>query len=292
MSPCQYILPIAKLFLRGDLILDSGWSLFEGTYISRKKIGFLGYKLIKNYSIDFIASHLAARVVLESKRQSDFYCRIFLLSRTKVDVIYTGVDEVAFVPEESYRPQENVQGPVIFFRGKYNPEAGLETLATASFLLKNLNVSLYVASPGLPQSILFASNTHIDRGLHTKSEMASMLANCTFALGQMADHPRLQRTIPHKAFEAAFLGKAYLSARSQGILELFEENSDIACFEPGDPEDLANKIISLLGNLKMVNQLGENMKSTYSTKCSQKILATNFLKIVDSLNLKCHSCST
>jgi glycosyltransferase involved in cell wall biosynthesis len=274
---------MAKLLLHGKIILDAGWSLFEGTYISRKKVGFLGYLLIKNYAIDFVSSHLAHRVLLESELQAEFYCRIFLLSCRKVNVVYTGVDERAFVPDKNFCLPSSLKVPVVLFRGKYNPEAGLETLAAASHLLANFKVTLWVVSPGLPKNITFATNTIVDRDSHTKSEMASMLNNCTISLGQLADHPRLQRTIPHKAFESAFLATPYLSARSNGILELFEEVSDIACFNPGDPQDLADQIISLLSNLNRTNDFGLRMKRTYNLRCSQNILAKNFLQVVDKL---------
>ena len=39
MSPSQYLVPFVRFFLGKNIVLDAGWSLFEGTVISRKRYG-------------------------------------------------------------------------------------------------------------------------------------------------------------------------------------------------------------------------------------------------------------
>jgi len=251
--------------------------LFEATYISRGKIGFLGISIIKSFVIDFTASHMAKKVILETERQKEFYTKQFFIPKSKVGVVYTGVDERAFIPDRNFQPAPLSSKPIVLFRGKYNPEAGLEVLARASHLLKNSGITFWVFSPGLPTSINFADNVVVSGKNHSKQEYAAIQKICSLSLGQLADHPRLSRTIPHKAFESAYLATPYLTARNQGILELFEEDIDIACFTPGDSNDLADKIIGLVRNLESTHALGRNMKNKYTAKSSQKLLADKFL---------------
>lgn len=280
MSPSQIILPLATIILNKRLILDAGWSLFEGTYISRGKKGFLGAAALKNYIIDLVSSQLARKVLVESELQKEFYKRMFLLSYSKVEVLYTGVDESAFKQDESFVLPSSSGRPIVLFRGKYNPEAGLDVLANATHLLADFNVQFWIFSPGLPSSIQFAGNALVDRKIYTKQEIARIQMECVVSLGQLANHSRLRRTIPHKAFESAYLATPYLTARNSGVLELFDENRDIACFNPGDAIDLAEKIRSLLGNLETLEQLGDSMKRTYAVRCSQEILSKKFMAIV------------
>lgn len=277
MSPSQYLIPLATLILKKRIVLDAGWSLFEATYISRGKIGFLGVSVIKSFLIDLISSHIAQKVILESDLQKKFYAKHFLLSESKLSVVYTGVDERAFTPAGDSLSVPRSNERIVFFRGKYNPEAGLDVLARASHLLKNFNITLWLFSPELPTSLNFADNVVVSRENHSKQEYAAFQNICSLSLGQLADHPRLSRTIPHKAFESAYLATPYLTARSLGVLELFEEDKEIACFTPGDSKDLADKIISLLQNLETTRKLGINMKKKYAVKCSQKLLAYKFL---------------
>ena len=277
MSPSQYLIPLATLILKKRIVLDAGWSLFEATYISRGKIGFLGLSIAKSFLIDLISSHIAQRVILETELQKKYYAKQFLVSESKLGVVYTGVDERAFMPVGNSLSVPRSSERIVFFRGKYNPEAGLDVLARASHLLKNSSITLWVFSPGLPTTINFADNVVVNRKNHSKQEYAAFQNICSLSLGQLADHPRLSRTIPHKAFESAYLATPYLSARSLGVLELFEEDIEIACFTPGDSKDLADKIISLIQNLETTRALGNNMKEKYTAKCSQKLLAYKFL---------------
>ncbi len=277
MSPSQYLMISATFILRKRIFLDAGWSLFEATYISRGKFGFLGISIIKSFVIDFTASHIAKKVILETERQKEFYTKLFFIPKSKVGVVYTGVDEEAFIPDKNFLPASLPRNPLVMFRGKYNPEAGLEVLARASHLLKNSDITFWVFCPGLPTSIDFADNVVVSRGNHSKQEYAAIQKICSLSLGQLADHPRLSRTIPHKAFESAYLATPYLTARNQGILELFEEDIDVACFTPGDSNDLANKILSLIRNLESTHALGRNMKGKYTARSSQKMLAKKFL---------------
>jgi glycosyltransferase involved in cell wall biosynthesis len=276
-SPGQYIVPLARLILGKRIVLDAGWSQFEGSFISRGQVGILFSRVIKNYLLDFVSSHLAVKIFLESNLQLDFYSRVFLVSRKKLQVLYTGVDENAFIPNLNFRPQIQTDVPVIMFRGKYNPESGLEILAEATHLLLDSKIQFLVFSQGIPKNISFGSNTLVDTEKHSKSDFANLLLNCDLSLGQLSSHSRLKRTIPHKAFESAFLGVPYLTGRNLGVLELFAEDTEIACFDPGNSRDLAEKILFLLKEPKVRERLGANMRLKYEIKCSQSKLASQFL---------------
>jgi glycosyltransferase involved in cell wall biosynthesis len=89
----------------------------------------------------------------------------------------------------------------------------------------------------------------------------------------------LSRTIPHKAFEAAFCSAPYLTARTKGILELFS-NSEIFTFEPGSASDLAEQISFLSENRSLTKKVGANMKRSYDLLASQEILTDQFLKYI------------
>jgi glycosyltransferase involved in cell wall biosynthesis len=276
-SPSQYLTFFSRIALSNQLYLDAGWSLFEGTVISRKRFGLFGATAIKNYLVDFISSHLVKGIFVESELQKLFYSRLFFVRKSKIEVIYTGVDEFAMSPNMKFKPPTESNQKVVLFRGKYNPEAGVEVLAKATFLLEAENISFWVFCPGLPSDISFGKNTYVDTGFHSKSEFASLYAHALLSLGQLSNHPRLSRTIPHKAYEAAYTSTAYITARSQGILELFKEDHEILCFEPGNAQDLASKIFQVCFSPHLALEIGSKMNIRYLTKCSQSSLANEFL---------------
>ena len=114
----------------------------------------------------------------------------------------------------------------------------------------------------------------------SKSDLAEIFHASFLVLGQMSSHVRLERTIPHKAYEAAFIGKPYLTSRACGILEIFEEDKEIFCFTGGDSRDLAQKIKLLIEHPKLTIELSTNMKTKYNQVCSQKILTELFIEMV------------
>jgi glycosyltransferase involved in cell wall biosynthesis len=279
MSPSQYLTPLVWGLLSKKIILDAGWSLYEGTKISR---GIRGIQSVKSYLIDFIASQLAQRIILESNAQIDFYQKKFKIKKSKCVLIYTGVNEKNFLANINFQLPTNIfnNSKIVLFRGKYNQEGGLEVLAKTTKVLESHNITFWVFTPGMPEELEFSKNTIIDRNYYPPSTIARIQSASSITLGQLAKHERLNRTIPHKAFEAAFLGKAYLTGRNHGILEIFKEDKEISCFNPGDSTDLANKILELFKEPGLLKNLGLNMQVKYNEVASQTRLANKLLTTI------------
>jgi glycosyltransferase involved in cell wall biosynthesis len=286
MSPSHYLVPFARLFLGKNVYLDAGWSLFEGSIISRRQIGFMGINVLKTYLIDLIASFCAKKIILESNAQKAFYCKIFLVRKSKCSVIYTGIDEAQFKVNSKFQVPIDIfkNSKIVLFRGKYTVEAGLEVLAKASRLLRNEEITFWIYSPGIPKDLEFSSNTIvINSFVDSKQNLAKVYSEASLTLGQLSNHSRLRRTIPHKAFESAFLSRPYLSARTKGILELFTENENIVCFDAGNATDLAKKISMFFTNFSDHERIGENMRKKYDSELSQCELASRFLTMAEGV---------
>jgi glycosyltransferase involved in cell wall biosynthesis len=195
--------------------------------------------------------------------------------------LYTGVDEESFQIYLSYTtpPDFFNNSKIVLFRGKYNPEAGIEVLAQATNLLKEEQITFWVFCPGLPTNIDFSRNTFISREILSKNKITQLQKSCTIALGQLAKHNRLKRTIPHKAFESAFLSTPYITAGNKGISEIFTEGTEIACFSPGNSIELVDKIKSLINDTDKLCEMSSLIHKKYKKTCSQKILAQSFIEI-------------
>ena len=87
-SPSHLLAIYARFILKRAVILDAGWSLFEGEVISRKSYGFLGIRAARIYFIDFFANHFAKMIFVETNLQKEYYEKLFLLPTRKVKVLY------------------------------------------------------------------------------------------------------------------------------------------------------------------------------------------------------------
>jgi len=285
MSPSQYLVPFVRIFLGRKVILDAGWSLFEATVLARKRFGLFGLLALKTFLIDFISSHLATKVVVESKGQAKFYSRIFILNKRKIAVLYTGVDEdsLEHAQSQTHLPNFFNNSKIVLFRGKYNKESGIEILAAATKLLMSEDITFWIFCPGLPTDIEFSKQTYINRNyVQSQSKISNFYRSAQITVGQMSKHRRLSRTIPHKAFESAYLSKPYITAGNSGIKELFVDKVEIIYSRAGDAQDLALKIKYLVENPQVAKLVGQNMHLKYRNSCSQEILAKTFLRLVTS----------
>jgi glycosyltransferase involved in cell wall biosynthesis len=272
-----------RIFLGRKVISDAGWSLFEGTVLARKRYGLFGLLALKTYLIDFVSSHLATKVFVESKNQAEFYSKIFLVNRSKIAVLYTGVDEDSLKDTFSQIQLPNFynNSKIVLFRGKFNRESGVEVIAAATKLLISKDVTFWILCPGLPMHIEFSKNTYVNRTyIQAQSEISAIYMSAQVTVGQMSGEKRLRRTIPHKAFESAYLSKPYITAGNSGIKELFADQLEITCTIPGDAQDLATKIKYLVNNPVSAKLIGKNMNLKYREVCSQEILAKAFLQLV------------
>ena len=279
-SASQLLVIPSILVFKTRPFLDAGWSLFESTIVNRTRAGKFHEKAIKAYLIDFVATIFSRKVFLESKLQVAWYKNIFFVRKEKCITLYTGLDESEFMPENVSKTKSETSFKVVF-RGKNNDEAGLEILAQATKILADDDIDFEVISNMDQSELNFSERTKvISKFYKSKNSIASVLAAADLSLGQLSNHTRLSRTIPHKAFESAFLGIPYLTARNSGILEIFQENEEIFCFDSGSAEDLVAKIRFLKSNRSRLEKSGKKLKEKYSERLSQKILAQQLMGII------------
>jgi len=279
MNPSQFLTPVVRILTNKKIILDSGWPLTEKSR-SRKIATTEKVQRSKSWIIDFVSIHLANLVLLESQLQKERTSRRFKISRNKLEVSLTGVDEEAFLlsAHGEKLPGEKFK---VGFRGRYNLEAGLEVLAKTTLLCNDQDISFLVLSPNIPNHIKFGENTDIKNKIFaSKDKMADLLNSCDVLLGQLSDHPRLSVTIPHKAYEAAVMGKPYLTARATGIQEFLAEGAEAEYFVAGDPVDLLKKIEKLKADKEYRELLGENILKKYKEMTSEEAIGNNFLNLL------------
>ena len=92
LSPCSILVPFLKTLTRRPIVLDAGWPLTDAE-LGKSKTLVNCYKYIKAWVIDFLAFHLAKVTILESNAQRLHVSRIYLVSKSKLQVLFTGVNE-------------------------------------------------------------------------------------------------------------------------------------------------------------------------------------------------------
>ena len=280
MSPCQMIAPIVRILLRKTVILDAGWPLTDGVLSRGVKFVNL-HRLASIFLVDFLAFHTSNLILLESEAQLKRCRRIFLLSKRKCSVQYTGLDESKFdVLESKSELVKNLEVKInsinnpltVIFRGKVNNESGFTKILETAAKMPNEATFLFLLGledqySNVPDNVLIAKE-------FTDSEMRYLYEISDIAIGQISNHPRLCYTIPHKAYEAAFFAKCYITVDTPSVREIFDKES-VFFLDQTQPSSLKSAI-KLLEARDIRLSHGRSIKARYEEKFSQDLICRSF----------------
>lgn len=110
--------------------------------------------------------------------------------------------------------------------------------------------------------------------------MAHLYNESELVFGQLSENDRLKRTIPHKAFEAAYFSKAYLSPKTASLNEIFDFTSEIIELQEISENGLIERIQECRLNRENIKVIGNNMNRKYSQLLNQKLLGQEVCRII------------
>lgn len=276
--PGHLVVPLAKLISNKPVIADLLGSLYDAEVHSHNPSFF---KKIKTKIIDWLAVKFADTILLESYAQKKYFEQKFGKS-TKYKVIYTGARDSFFQPNIS-KPKEDDKF-IVIFRGRLTPESGVGHILKVAQILKNENILFKIVGGG--QLLDFTereiiknnlSNVELKSKFCNDEELIDEMLKSNLSLGQLEDNPRLNRTIPHKAFESLALGIPYLSGDAPAIREIIRER-ETGFFTPlAEPESLAQKIKFLSQKPKILAEVSKNSINLFYNRFTPKVLASQIL---------------
>lgn len=275
------LVPFARLISRRKIIFNALGSLYEGIIISRRQAAPFSLKALYCWLIDFLAFHCATVSLVESHEQKKWLMKKFFLPEHKLQRAWTGVDDAEFFYDRNIPKLPNF---TVLFRGGFLPESGVEYAVEAARILKNENIKFRIIGSGLMadkvEEMLQSFDSQNVEWISDKlppDQLRVKMQECHLSLGQLSAHDRLNRTIPHKAFESLVMKLPYLTARNKGILELLKESETCFVCNPADPQDLAKKICYAKENPGISKKLVESGYQFFQNKLTPKILTQNLL---------------
>ena len=278
-SPSHVLVPYLRVRTRRKVVLDAGWPLYDGVIQSRREFGILGWRLFLTFSLDFLAFHFANTIFLETCAQIDACRRRYLLPENKLFDLATGFDENRFKGFGSTTTSiRKPQDPIVLFRGGPQDEAGLQVLFEAIKYVNTSNRVRFVVISKLKIPEAFNSeNLEVISDFQDDLVLWNLYREAVFVLGQLSNHSRLDKTLPHKFFEAGFFKKAYVTS-DRGVIGNYVKTNEVVGFKAGNAIDLARKLNELLSSPKQIDFLGNSISGLYMRNFAQDILTRHFLK--------------
>jgi hypothetical protein len=170
--------------------------------------------------------------------------------------------------------------PIVTFRGSINPESGLEIIGEMSNLAETKVFNLLVFTNRENPNHNFSPSTRVITRRLSVQELTKIYRMSDILIGQVSSNKRLNFTIPHKAFEAGYFEKAYISIDRPAIRELYGSNEAISSRKNFNAESLLRSILDLVNNTEKKKLLESYISREYREKANQELLGKRFIKII------------
>ena len=273
---------LMRLLTRKKIFYNTLATFYDSMIVSRMGGTLFSPKSLWYYLVDFAAFHLADRAFLECKAQKDMVVRLFKVNPSKVSVQFVGTNEQDFYFDPTIPKLKQF---TVVFRGMFLPEAGADVVVRAAKELEGKNVKVRIIGRGLLLPEIeklvkeLAPNTLelVTERLEMKDLRRAML-ECHLSLGQLADHPRVHTTIPHKVFESMSMKLPYLTGANKGVMEFLTDTETCFTVPPGDYRALAQKILELRDDPQRLQRVGEHAYALFFREFSHKILGEKMLR--------------
>jgi glycosyltransferase involved in cell wall biosynthesis len=281
--------PFARMISKKKIILDALSSRYDSDIVSRNAHEGNWFKKLKIMLIDRLAFKSAHKILVETEAQKEFISHKFNIKKDKLEVVYTSVDETMFKKDVNIQKYQDF---TVIFRGRIMNEAGVPTILKAAKILEHENINFdiigYGWGPWIEESrelykMFDPKKVHWDEKELPMETLIERMQKAHVSLGQFGKNERLERTIPHKAFESMVMHIPYITAHSKAVEEILKNNESCIFVEPENPNALAEAILKVKNNKVFGTLLAENAEKAFYEKCDSKAIGERLLNIVYSL---------
>ncbi|MBE9490992.1 MAG: glycosyltransferase family 4 protein [Bacteroidetes bacterium] len=197
-----------------------------------------------------------------------------------------------FLPFTSFTVDEHVQ-PYAVFVGRLTPEKGVHTLLKAWKYIKNLPLKVIgdgelrqeleelVSSLQLPVEFL---------GFRSNTEVLDIVGNATLQIIPSECY----EGFPMVVLEAYALGVPIVASRIGSLEEIITERETGLKFEPGNADDLAEKVNNLISDEQLLVTMKKNaqevFKKHYTADANFKMLYSLYQQVIKENERKNNEC--
>lgn len=285
--PGFIMVPFARCISRKRVIFDALCSYYEIEILSRDALHEVPFRKLYARTIDWFATRCATTVLVETEKQREYFISTLAVDAKKVVTVYTGVDDCVFFAEQGAKKQAEF---TVLFRGRITHEAGVETVLRAAKLLEGEGIKFLIIGYGwntemerfnkVLEELSPRNVCHVAKQLPFE-ELRERMQGCHVSLGQFAEHERLERTIPHKAFESLVMILPYITAHAAGICEILKDGETCLFVRQADAQDLAEKIRTLYRDQVLRTALAENAYMLYEERFCPRAIVAPILKLIN-----------
>jgi glycosyltransferase involved in cell wall biosynthesis len=282
--PGHQVVWLARLLFGKRIVFDAFVSMFDSNVVDRKRYSPRDPRAWRDWLFDFLACHLAGRVLLDTNEHIDYFRRTFFVPRRKMIRVLVGNDEATFAPV-AVEPYETF---TVHFHGTYIPLHGIPYILEAAHLLREEDIHFQIIGSGQEYAAVQERAASLRLGEKVRfvprvpvEELPRAIAPAHVCLGIFGDTPKTARVIPNKLYQCAAMNKAVITARTPAVAEVFTDEEDVVLCNAADGRDLAAKILMLRDDPERIRRIGENAGSLFQRKLTSRKLVAELLSSLE-----------
>jgi glycosyltransferase involved in cell wall biosynthesis len=273
---------LAKLF-RKRLVFDSFISYYDTLVSDRKSFSKYSLTAFYTYLLDFLAVHLADKVLLDTSTHAKYFMDQFKLNPQKVYFVYIGADPDFFIPGSLKKSSKKL---IVEFHGSFQPLQGVDYIVKAADILKEeKDIHFKIIGDGqtkkevisLAESLRIKNIEFISR--LSLSEIKKIINNSDICLGIFGSSQKANRVIPNKAYESLALKKPLITMDSQASREIFKSNVNCLLVTNDNPVGLAEAIVRLR-NQKLRDKISLGGYKLFQENLTPKVIGKKLKGII------------
>jgi glycosyltransferase involved in cell wall biosynthesis len=269
---------------RKQLVVDAFTPTYDSAVYDRGVTRSRSPAAWRYWLVDWLALRLAGRVLADTGAHRDYYAGAFGVRPDKIAVIPVGASDEWF--KAAHLPHDYPEVLVQFY-GSYIPLHGVEVILHAAHLLTaQAEVRFELIGRGQTYAAMRALAADLDLQNITFSDpvppeaLPGQVARADLCLGIFGTTPKAARVIPNKVYQTLALGKPLISADTPALREAFEPGKHLLAVPPGDPEALAEAILSLAVDPEKGRRLGEAGRARMEAEFSEAVLGRRLLDAI------------
>lgn len=280
--PGQIIVPFAKILTRKPVVFDLFVSYYDSIILERKKHGRYSWQAAYYYFLDFISSHLADLVLMDTKEHAQYVAKLLFLKEDRVLVIYHGIDNKLFVSNSISNRTEHSKF-IISFHGYIQPLNGMDLVMRALKKLEREDIEVWIIGGGME----YKSTQNLAEELGLKKvifyppmkpvDLVSKVSQADIGLGFFSLSKKIDRVIANKVYELMALKIPVLTGESRATEEHFKHRKHIYYCQKGSVDAIVEAILDLKTHKTLREEISQEAYSYVQENLTPKRLGLSLL---------------
>lgn len=280
--PGHTVVWLARILFGPRIIFDAFVSLYNSNVEDRKRYRAFSLHGLWNQFLDWHSMKFASIILFDTNTQIRYVAKKFSIPLQKFRRVFVGTDDTVFNPRE----QKDSHGHfIVHFHGTFIPLHGIEYIIDAAKLLEHDPDIIFEIigdgqeRKGIEEKISAVGGVKNIRLFPRMSyeELATSIARADICLGIFGTTSKAAIVIPNKVFEALASQRALITMKSEAINELALNGQNMLLCHPGDPHDIADKILLLKQDMVLRNKIALHGYQLFTKELTPSILVKHLI---------------